>query len=69
MFKVNGVLGRPPNGVFTVNPYQVDQMMNATLLDQLLGVAIRINNIGGWRDMIPSEAFEKAIGALIVKTP
>jgi hypothetical protein len=48
-------------------PYQADQMMTATLLDQLLGVAIRINSTGGWRDMIPSEAFERAIRALMVE--
>jgi hypothetical protein len=48
-------------------PYQADQMMNATLLDRLLGVAIRINSTGGWRDMIPSEAFERAIRALMVE--
>ena len=29
--------------------YQADQMMSATLLDQLLGVAICINNTGGYR--------------------
>ncbi|KAG0577479.1 hypothetical protein KC19_5G159600 [Ceratodon purpureus] len=48
-------------------PYQAEQMMNATLLDQLLGVAIRINKTGGWRDMITSETFERAIRTLMAE--
>ena len=49
-------------------PYQADQMLNAILLDQVLGVAIRINTGGGWSgDMISSERFERAIRTLMVE--
>ena len=48
-------------------PYQAEQMMNATLVDQLLGVAIRINETGGWRDLIRNDAFERAIRTLMVE--
>jgi len=49
-------------------PYQAEQMLNATLLDQLLGVAIRINKIGGWYgDFISSDTFERAIRTLMVE--
>lgn len=49
-------------------PYQAEQMMNATLLDQVLGVAIRINKIGGWYgDLISAERFENAIQTLMVE--
>lgn len=49
-------------------PYQAEQMLNATLLDHILGIAVRINKMGGWYgDLITSEAFERAIRMLMLE--
>lgn len=54
-------------GVPTIGwPMQAEQMLNAIFLDKVLGISIRINKTAGWKDMISSDTFERAIHTLMV---
>lgn len=49
-------------------PIQAEQMMNATLIDKILGIGLRINEKGGWIETVGREPIEKAIRTLMDDT-
>lgn len=46
-------------------PVMGDQMVNATLIAKVLGIGIRVNEIGAWFETVGSETIEKAVRTLM----
>lgn len=46
-------------------PVMGDQMVNATLITKVLGIGVRLNEIGAWFETVGSEAIETAVRALM----
>jgi UDP:flavonoid glycosyltransferase YjiC (YdhE family) len=46
-------------------PVMGDQMVNATLIVKVLGIGVRLNEIGAWFETVGSEAIETAVRVLM----